>query len=451
MATSATKARTLLTMLALLAPLAGCGGERGNTSSGPPQPRTATSDSATNSQPGDESGLELPPEIERTDLLTFAEGVVFVSQTGLQTGSATTTLRAIDGDPYRIHLSSDANLPVEIVYKLPANTTFDRFAIPDVTEQPGNTTFVKSVVVSGSLDGPNTGYRELASFELHTHAVDEEVTEVIPGDQVPVRWIKIHFDGGILIEEGDEGRTNIWFSELIGNGTQEEQSFSTAFDGIWSYRSSERPDYAGGGIPLELHQSGSTITGCLGTIEINGTVNGAIARATGVDMRNEHTSAFIFVADEDGLIQSVWSENGALFHPRTPINDPGTTSSPCSEAPPQPIACGASVYVNFAVNSAEILPESAQVLSDLFDRLTSEGASQVSIVGHTSTEGTDAYNQDLSERRAQSVVDDLVRRGFDSRNISAVGKGESQPLISPDASETARSLNRRVEIGCAEA
>jgi OOP family OmpA-OmpF porin len=58
------------------------------------------------------------------------------------------------------------------------------------------------------------------------------------------------------------------------------------------------------------------------------------------------------------------------------------------------------------------------------------------------------YNQGLSERRAQSVVDDLVARGFDPAAISAIGFGETMPLISPDDDETSRELNRRVEITC---
>ena len=111
----------------------------------------------------------------------------------------------------------------------------------------------------------------------------------------------------------------------------------------------------------------------------------------------------------------------------------------------------ASVYVNFDVNSAVIRPESDQVLADLFAQLLAEEAQGVSIVGHTSTEGSVEHNLDLSEQRAQAVVDDLIRRGFDAGSISATGEGESQPLISPDKTETARELNRRVEIACSEA
>ena len=203
-------------------------------------------------------GRALPEEIERTDLLTYAQGVLFVGQTGLSSGSAAAALLAIDGDPYRLGLTSDRNGPAEFTYKLPAETTFDRFAIPNVVEQPGNTTFVKSVTVSGSAEGPDSGYRVLASFELETHGPDEEVTEVTPEVVIPVRWIKVRFEGGILIEPGHEGRTVIWFSELIGNGRQEVLPLATVFDGVWDLRLTERTDARG--VPLLLRQTGATIT-----------------------------------------------------------------------------------------------------------------------------------------------------------------------------------------------
>jgi OOP family OmpA-OmpF porin len=105
-----------------------------------------------------------------------------------------------------------------------------------------------------------------------------------------------------------------------------------------------------------------------------------------------------------------------------------------------------AVYVNF--DSSVIRPESEQVLADLYDGLVADGITQVSIEGHTSTEGSIGYNQDPSERRAQAVVDDLIARGFDPANITAVGKGETEPLLSPDNDESSRSLNRRVEVVC---
>ncbi len=67
----------------------------------------------------------------------------------------------------------------------------------------------------------------------------------------------------------------------------------------------------------------------------------------------------------------------------------------------------------------------------------------VEIQGHTDSIGSDDYNQKLSERRAKSVKNELVRQGIDSRRMSAVGFGESQPVASNDTDE-GRAYNRRV-------
>ena len=379
------------------------------------------------------------------DLLTFARGVLFVAQTGLASGSGSAALLAIDGDPYRMGLTTDAKGPVEFVYKLPAATTFERFGVPAVVEQPGNVTFVKSVTVSGSMDGPESGFQELAAFELETHGPDESVTELDVQVSVPVRWVKVRFEGGINIEPGDEGRTVLWFSEIMGYGTQEARELSLAYDGEWDLRLTERTDLRG--IPLELTQDGATIFGCYGDYRLSGTVNGAIARATGEDPQGR-TGALILVADEDGSIHASVSVNRGRFGARTAVTVPELAPTECAETDEEPVVCGTNVYINFDVNSAAIRPESEQVLADVFRRLTEEGATTVSIRGHTSTEGTAEHNLDLSQQRAQAVVDDFVERGFDPAAISAEGLGESQPLISPDPNESAREINRRVEISC---
>lgn len=417
------------------------------TTSAPAETTTSASAATTTSAPPSTTTSAIPPEeAERPDLLTFARGAIFVSQSGLASGGSQSAIEATDGDPTNVAVTTDDNDAVEFVFKLPANTVFDRFAIPDVLEQPGNATFYETVIVSGSAEGPDSGYVDLAVFELVTHEASGEVTEIIPDVQEPVRWVKVHLEGGILIEPGDEGRTNLRFSEIIGNGTQDAVPLVDTFDGIWSHRLTERLDLAGAA--LELHQDGTTLTGCLDRIVITGTVTGNIARATGIDTLDDRPSAYIFVADvDDGTIHSVVSVNQGAFKPYSEVDDPDVTSTPCSEEPPEAPVCDAIVYINFDVNSAVIRTESDPVLSDLYDRLLAEGIETVSIEGHTSTEGSDEYNLDLSERRAQSVVDDLVSRGYDG-TTSAVGKGESEPLLSPDNDESSREINRRVEIVC---
>jgi outer membrane protein OmpA-like peptidoglycan-associated protein len=101
----------------------------------------------------------------------------------------------------------------------------------------------------------------------------------------------------------------------------------------------------------------------------------------------------------------------------------------------------------FAFDSAEIRAESAGVLEELFRGLRADANATIVIEGHTSDEGTEEYNQDLSERRAQAVVTDLVRRGLSQGRLSAAGFGERRPIAS-NSDESGRSLNRRVEVKC---
>jgi OOP family OmpA-OmpF porin len=70
---------------------------------------------------------------------------------------------------------------------------------------------------------------------------------------------------------------------------------------------------------------------------------------------------------------------------------------------------------------------------------------KVEVAGHTDAVGDESYNQSLSEKRAQTVKDYLVRSGVAAERISVVGYGEAQPRDTNDTIE-GRRLNRRVEI-----
>ncbi|MBL6750761.1 MAG: OmpA family protein [Nevskia sp.] len=69
----------------------------------------------------------------------------------------------------------------------------------------------------------------------------------------------------------------------------------------------------------------------------------------------------------------------------------------------------------------------------------------VDVSGHTDWIGTDAYNQALSERRANAVKDYLVRKGVETSRIRTFAYGESQP-VAPNTTAEGRALNRRAEI-----
>ncbi len=102
--------------------------------------------------------------------------------------------------------------------------------------------------------------------------------------------------------------------------------------------------------------------------------------------------------------------------------------------------------INFAFDSDEILPSSFTLMDEIA-RVINENPQlrRIEVQGHTDDQGTDRYNESLSQRRATSVMRGLVERGVDASRLSAVGYGESRPLV-PNDSEENRARNRRVQF-----
>lgn len=101
--------------------------------------------------------------------------------------------------------------------------------------------------------------------------------------------------------------------------------------------------------------------------------------------------------------------------------------------------------VNFAFDSARLNPESEVVLDQAVAALRDAASVNVQVEGHTDSVGSEQYNLRLSERRAQAVVDYLVRQGIDLTRLNPIGMGESHPIASNET-QGGRYENRRVEF-----
>lgn len=101
--------------------------------------------------------------------------------------------------------------------------------------------------------------------------------------------------------------------------------------------------------------------------------------------------------------------------------------------------------LTFATDSTEIRPGFYRTLDDVALSLNNNPQSYLDVIGHTDNTGSDAYNQQLSERRAQSVGNYLRSRGVQPARIAAWGMGETQPIAS-NATVSGREQNRRVEL-----
>jgi outer membrane protein OmpA-like peptidoglycan-associated protein len=101
--------------------------------------------------------------------------------------------------------------------------------------------------------------------------------------------------------------------------------------------------------------------------------------------------------------------------------------------------------VLFRSAEATLLPAARVKLDQVANALLAIRARNLIVEGHTDSRGTDAYNQRLSQRRADAVRDYLVQRGYPADHIQARGQGESSPIAN-NASAEGRANNRRVEI-----
>ncbi|MBK8083907.1 MAG: OmpA family protein [Devosia sp.] len=247
-----------------------------------------------------------------------------------------------------------------------------------------------------------------------------------------VSWIRLELSGGISIERD---ATFLEFSELIGNGTQSGLDLSDRFTGSWRGR----------GVDLSLAQDGTAVTGCYdGDSPLSGTVDGVVLRALGANPVGIR-SQFILIVGEDGAVRGLRSTNGAPFR----IYDgAAAAASSCSEPAAPALGCGATIHgIGFGYDSDVIRPQSAPLVAALHESLAGVEASRIEIRGHSSSEGSDSYNLDLSQRRAQSVVNALAALGLDAGKMTALGRGEAEPIASNE-DEAGRSLNRRVEVIC---
>jgi len=99
----------------------------------------------------------------------------------------------------------------------------------------------------------------------------------------------------------------------------------------------------------------------------------------------------------------------------------------------------------FGYDSSTLQSEAKANISKLADILKKYPDSNILITGHTDSDGSENYNQTLSEQRAKAVSDYTMYKGISSSRLSTVGLGETEPVASNDTAD-GKQLNRRVEI-----
>src|SRR2546423_2946078 len=115
-----------------------------------------------------------------------------------------------------------------------------------------------------------------------------------------------------------------------------------------------------------------------------------------------------------------------------PPPDPAPAPRPLVVAPPAPppiieqISLSSDVLFEF--NKAELRPAGQQKLDEIADRLKGANVQQIAAIGHADRIGSEDYNQQLSEKRAESVKQYLTQKGVEQNKVRSEGRGESEPV-----------------------
>ncbi|GAB3383880.1 OmpA family protein [Spongiibacter taiwanensis] len=125
--------------------------------------------------------------------------------------------------------------------------------------------------------------------------------------------------------------------------------------------------------------------------------------------------------------------------PNTPAGQP-VMSNGCAEK--QSVVLRG---VNFELDSAKLTNNAETILDGVATTLSDSPGFNVELQGHTDSTGSDSYNMNLSQNRAQSVKNFLVDKGVSSGRLTAKGYGETQPIASNET-RAGRAENRRVEL-----
>ena len=168
--------------------------------------------------------------------------------------------------------------------------------------------------------------------------------------------------------------------------------------------------------------------------------------ALGIYARYDQVSTNSTPSDDDTKFITTGFEVRHRFLSEPPPPPPPPAPAPVAAAPAPPMKKKIVLRgVNFDFDKSNIRPDAVPILEEAAKTLKDESQLTVAVNGYTDSVGTDAYNQGLSERRADAVRAFLERLGVSGSRLTARGFGESNPVASNDTEE-GRAQNRRVEL-----
>lgn len=409
-------------------------------------PPTATPSASPTATPADAAAN--PPGETEKNLMALANGTILVKK------PKESNIR-----PYNLIEETQGSLSIwasrgtgeqVFVFELPEKSTFEAFSFDNHEHYYAADTSAKDVAIELSDTSASEGFQPALTATLENTKPNQRFKST---NQNPARWVRL------TVKNNYGNADYIELGEIRGFGKQLSQSSLPNLNGSYAMvNEDESLSYE----DLDLHakQEGTTILGCDNESTFNGGLENRLVKLQWQQKGEKANNDGVLTASADGnrIVIAKFQNGGLLkvveFQKRNAnigncaeIAGYTKENATRSEIKDNLEKEGrARVYgINFDFNSEIIKEESKPTLNQVAAILKEKPDWRMTIEGHTDNVGGESFNQALSERRAKSVRDFLVKAGIEDARLESVGLGLSKP-VAPNETEIGRAQNRRVEL-----
>lgn len=383
---------------------------------------------------------------QRKNLLALGSGAFVINKTS-QYDRAWQAVNVLD-ESKKFGWSSDSGNPgaESITIELAAPTTLKSLSF-DTASVDGADVAAKDITVEISNSSSTEGFREILSASLKNTQDDQEfpVKEAVSG-----QWLRVNFRSN----HGSPKYNSVM--EIRGYGDQDAPAPLENVSGTYDTPFGD----------FRIKQDGTSVSGCYEFDEgiFDGGIENRMMKLTWQEKgeTKEKGPAMMFFSKDGKQFAGVWStgsfENGLSgeWSGKKISDKVGNCAhrkdldggKPGEDTLAKSLTDDgrALVYgINFDFNSDKIKQESKAPLDQIVAVLKQNAGWKMLIEGHTDNIGGDAFNRDLSQKRAAAVKAFLVNAGIEEGRLSVAGLGMSKPIGSNET-EHGRAQNRRVEL-----
>ena len=353
----------------------------------------------------------------------------------------------------------------------------ERINTPQWDAQPAISADGKMLIFSSARPGGYGGKDLWVSYWKNNNWTQPENLGKTVNTNADEQAPYLHYDGKTLYFSSSGhtgyGQSDIFRSQMLGGGNwtnpenmgrginsdADEAGFYVDFKGERAYIASSRTGGFGGldiySLKLSADKKPIPVTYVKGIIldaetknEIAGRIE-LINLGNGKTVLSDSSTRFFTTLEPHGMYGLNVYRNGYLFYSANFQPTPSGIDSPfIVNALLKPIKTEQSVILNnifFETDKFELRPESFPELQKLYTLLKTNPDILVEISGHTDNQGSDAHNAALSQNRAKSVKEYLVKAGIPASAIKTAGYGSSKP-VGDNNTTAGRAQNRRIEM-----